>query len=265
MAQLSIIMGVYNGEVHLQESIESIQNQTFNDWEFIIYNDASTDSSREILEKAASQDSRIKLFSGEINKGLSAGLNYCISKSSTNLLVRQDADDISYPNRLEILFNEISQRPQTAVLSSSSKLITKNSIPWGANKLRQPQNKNWIKGSQIIHASSIMKKDLIIEAGLYDPKAVRVEDYDLWVRLIKSNYKIEVLDQELYGIRWDDNDYSRKKFFYRLYEVKVALKAYWIKECPWYYLPFIFKPIIVGFLPKKILFNLHKKRFRADQ
>ena len=99
--EISVIMSVYNGETYLAEAIESVVNQTFQNWELIIINDCSTDSTAEILADFSSRDERIKVHTNEINLKLPTSLNKAISLSNGKYIARMDADDICLPDRLE--------------------------------------------------------------------------------------------------------------------------------------------------------------------
>ena len=94
---LSVIMGVYNGQPFLSKAIESILNQTFTDFEFIICDDCSTDDSAKILREFAAKDSRIRLLQNKQNKGLAATLNNCLNIARGTFIARMDCDDISLP------------------------------------------------------------------------------------------------------------------------------------------------------------------------
>ena len=92
--EISIIMSVYNGETYLEEAIESVRNQTFLNWELIVINDCSQDSTGEILAALAAKDARIKVHPNEVNLKLPSSLNKGIGLSSGKYIARMDADDI---------------------------------------------------------------------------------------------------------------------------------------------------------------------------
>jgi glycosyltransferase involved in cell wall biosynthesis len=92
---ISVIMSVYNGETYLAEAIESVRKQTFQNWELIIINDCSTDSTGEILADFSLRDERIRVHTNEVNLKLPASLNKAISLSNGKYIARMDADDES--------------------------------------------------------------------------------------------------------------------------------------------------------------------------
>ncbi|ENJ6565101.1 TPA: glycosyltransferase family 2 protein [Proteus mirabilis] len=101
MPKITVLMSVYNDEKYLQESIDSILNQTFKEFEFLVINDGSTDNSLSILKENAKKDPRIKLIINEQNIGLIASLNKGLQLASCDLVARMDSDDIAVSTRLE--------------------------------------------------------------------------------------------------------------------------------------------------------------------
>ncbi len=105
LPMISVIMSVHNGEKYLVESIESILNQSYENFEFLIMDDASDDNSSDIIKDFARIDGRIITFKSNINIGLTKSLNILIKNSRSELLARMDGDDISIRNRLEIQYD----------------------------------------------------------------------------------------------------------------------------------------------------------------
>jgi glycosyltransferase involved in cell wall biosynthesis len=114
---VSVIMPVFNTKKRVGEAIESILNQTFSDFEFIIVDDCSTDGSYELLQKYAKKDKRIQLFRNEKNQGISFTRNKLIEYSSTDFICTQDSDDVSEPNRIEREYDFLAQSEEYAVVS----------------------------------------------------------------------------------------------------------------------------------------------------
>src|SRR5947207_1274318 len=111
-------MSVYNGENYLAEAIDSILNQTFKDFEFIVIDDGSSDTSLKIIKKYT--DPRIKLISRK-NKGLVASLNEGLAKAKGDYIARQDADDVSLPQRLKKEVEYLDAHPKVALVGSNYK------------------------------------------------------------------------------------------------------------------------------------------------
>src|SRR5659263_168424 len=109
--KVTVLMAVYNGERYLREAIESILGQSFADFEFFIVNDGCTDSSRDII--LSYRDPRIRLIDNQENIGLTKSLNIGLSLASGEYVARQDADDISYPTRIEKQIEYFETYPHT--------------------------------------------------------------------------------------------------------------------------------------------------------
>ena len=120
-------MSVYNGEDYLTEAIDSVINQSFTEWELIVINDCSTDSTSEILGKYAAQDERIKVYTNEVNLRLPSSLNKAMSYAKGKYIARMDADDICLPERLEKQYNYMEENSDIA-LSSCRFMTLKNGV-----------------------------------------------------------------------------------------------------------------------------------------
>ena len=127
MPEISAIMSVYNGEAYLKEAIDSVINQTFVDWELIIINDCSTDSTEDILSAFAEKDERIKVYTNEVNMKLPASLNRAISLCSGKYIARMDADDICLPDRFEKQYRFMEDNKDVS-LSSCRFMTMKNGV-----------------------------------------------------------------------------------------------------------------------------------------
>ncbi|HEC27098.1 MAG TPA: glycosyltransferase [Gammaproteobacteria bacterium] len=176
MPLVSIVMSVYNGESYLREAIESILNQTFTDFEFIIINDGSTDTSAEIVRSY--NDERIRLIQQE-NIGLAAALNRGIELSEGKYIARMDADDICYPNRLEVQFRYLERHQDIIALGSAADWIDesgqylctiKKPFLFDAIQKKLPD-------SPFIHPSVMFRRKVFYAAGRY-PERFRISAAD---------------------------------------------------------------------------------------
>jgi len=259
--QISVVMPVYNGEKFVSKAVESILNQTLKGFEFIIIDNKSTDNSVKIIKSF--NDSRIKLIQNKKNVGIASSLNKGIKYSKGQYIARMDADDISYPNRLEEQLSFLEKNPGVSVLGTYASLFNEKGRTWG--NLRTPvvpSLKDWLWGSMVIHASVMMKKQDVQHVGGYDPKTYRVEDYDLWLRMIIKGYVIHTLPKELYGIQWDLSNYDRKNLKSLVSETKYKLMRFRDLGVPLYKYPLAFRPILPIFIPKKLYFLFHSYLFK---
>jgi glycosyltransferase EpsE len=262
MPEVSIIMGVHNGERTVRSALESIRAQTFTDWECIICDDGSTDATWETLVDSTATDPRFTLLRNSTNQGLGATLNVCIAAATGEFLGRQDADDTSLDTRLEEQIVYVKQHPEVSVVGTYAALVGDDGKVWG--ELRHPATPgpgDWIKGQAVVHPSVLMRRQAVLEVGGYDAGAIRLEDYDLWLRMVARGLLIVTLPRTLYRLHWDKRDYSRRKFMYRLGECRLKLKGVRILHPPWVYYPYVVKPLVVGLMPRNLLYAYHVFRF----
>ena len=184
LPKVTVLMSVYNGERYLKEAIESILNQTFRDFEFIIINDGSTDGTPAILARYQQMDNRIMVYNQE-NHGLIASLNRGCQLAKGDYIARMDADDISLPERFAKQVEFLNAHSEVGVLGTWIQWIDENSMP--SRRLRPPTAPGTIGWFLIFenclaHPSVIMRRDLVEQLGFYHPEALHAEDYDLWVR-----------------------------------------------------------------------------------
>jgi glycosyltransferase EpsE len=260
---VSVIMGVHNGERTVRSALESIRAQTFTDWECIICDDGSTDKTWETLVDSTATDSRFKLLRNSSNQGLAYTLNRCIDAASGEYLARQDADDTSDAKRLDELTDYLHTNPDVAVVGTYAALVDDDGRIWG--ELRhplRPEKLDWLKGPCVVHPSVMMRSRAIIDVGKYNEGAIRLEDYDLWFRLVSRGYKIVTLPKRLYNLHWDRSDYSRRRFKYRLGEMRLVLRGLTLLKAPRACYGYILKPLLTGLVPKKILYLHHVHKFR---
>lgn len=203
---ISVIMSVYNGEAYLKEAIESVICQTFKNWELIVINDCSKDSTAEILEEFSAKDDRIKVYTNDINLKLPASLNKAISLSSGKYIARMDADDICLPERLEKQYNFMEEH-QDVALSSIRFMTVKNGVYASGGAGGRCDNTSLramlLVANPILHPGVIAKAEVLKEL-LYDTTLTCTEDLELWTRMAMNNHKIEILPECLLVYRLHD-------------------------------------------------------------
>lgn len=203
--RVSVLMSVYNGERFLKSSVESILGQRFADFEFIILDDGSTDSTWEILRKYSDRDPRIVLVRNEQNIGLTKSLNRGLKVARGEYLARQDADDISFSNRLELQVKFLEENPDIALVGTDIEIIDENGKH--LNERNYPSNHESItaelllKNHAIGHSTVMARLSALKELGGYDEKLPYAQDYDLWWRLSRKK-KVANLPEIL--LQWRD-------------------------------------------------------------
>ena len=198
---VSIVMSVFNGESYLKEAVESILQQTFDDFEFIVINDASTDSSGVILDRY--HDERIIIIGNETNRGLTSSLNKGIRKARGRYLARMDADDISSPSRLQKEIEFLDAHPGHAAVGSFARIIDEQSrlIRLCPHPVDDRAVRRYLRRDNCItHGSAMIRSDCLVEVGLYDETISRSQDYDLWLRL-SQRYRLANIPEYLYSFR----------------------------------------------------------------
>lgn len=203
MPKLSVIMSVYNESKDvLEQAIDSILKQTFTDFEFLIVND--NPDNRDIYEFLANKernDERIILIINENNMGLSASLNRGIKASSSNLIARMDADDISLPNRLEVEYNTLAQT-NADIVGSNAIVIDEddNEIKEFYEKPINNPKEKLLQYNVLIHPSTMFNKTLFEKVGGYR-EIKYAEDYDLWLRMLEYDPNVDIIEQPLLKYR----------------------------------------------------------------
>src|SRR5487761_1866149 len=120
---VSVVMSVYNSEAFLESSINSVLTQTLGDFEFIVINDGSSDTSKDIISNFAALDNRIKVVTHKRNRGLIAGLNHGVQLATGKYIARQDADDVSSPSRLKKQVEYLHAHPEVGLVGTNYKVI----------------------------------------------------------------------------------------------------------------------------------------------
>ncbi len=189
---ISVLMSVYNGDKYLKKAIESILKQTFSNFEFIIVNDGSADNSIEIIKSF--NDPRIKIINNKKNLGLIKSLNIGLKQAKGKYIARLDADDIALKNRLEKQFNYLEKNKDITLIGGGAEIINSEG-KYIREKLpitNFDQIRFWTLffGNPFLHSSIFFKKKDIDSINGYSHTYKHVEDYDLYLRLIKNGYKI---------------------------------------------------------------------------
>lgn len=269
MPKISVIMPVYNTEKYLKEAIESILNQDFQDFEFLILDDFSTDKSFQICQKYAKKDKRIKLFINEKNKWISYTRNKLINLCTTDLICTQDSDDISAFDRLSSLYNFLEKNQDFAAVSGNALIIDENSLKIWERKYSQNIEKIILKKSPFANWASIFKKSIFLEVWGYDKNLDYAEDYDLWLKIFSKWYKLWVLDKFLYSHRirnWQTKSEKIKETLKNtLFVQKRAIKNYKIKASFSDYLNYFLLKILSFFPSNFILFLFKKLEYKNDK
>ena len=205
--KVSISIPLYNSELYLKEAINSVLNQTYQNWELLLINDGGSDRSLSIANFYAIRDNRIRVFSDGKNKGLSTRLNESIKLSEGVYYIRMDADDIMFPNRIERQVDYLVNNPDVDVVGSSAIIIgEKNDILFGMKKsMSAPQNRRDVINGNIFIHPSVAGRTKWFREHQYDDSKRRSQDFFLWLSSVKDS-KFDIIDEPLLFYRVVDND-----------------------------------------------------------
>jgi glycosyltransferase involved in cell wall biosynthesis len=213
--RISVVMSVYNGQDYLREAVESILCQSYRDFEFIVVDDGSVDRTSEIL--AEYKDRRLRIVHQE-NRGLTPSLNRGIRLARGEYIARQDADDISMPERLEILVEILEGEPEVGLVGSHVIFIDRYGTEF--SRWRTPLEHEEIcreskKYNPLCQGGGIFRKSCLEEIGAYREKFRYAQDYDLLLRMAKR-FQVRNVDRFLYKWRKASHTISRKRLSQQL-------------------------------------------------
>ena len=255
MPRVSVIMSVYNGSKFLDQSIESILKQTFPDFEFLIVDDCSTDSSLKIIAKYAKQDSRIRIIKNETNIGLTKSLNRAILESKGEYIARIDADDFSYPERFKKQVKFLDSNLKCGLVGAWAEIIDDNDKVMRAIKyptLSVDLKRDLIKYNPFFHSSIMIRRSTLDQVGLYNEEFRYAQDYELYFR-IASKYGLENIPNVLIKYRESSSSITGKKNKKQIgFVIKAKLNA--IKQGwhpRWCYI-FLIRNYVSWLLPAKV-------------
>ena len=224
-------MPVFNAELYLDKSLNSVLKQTYKNFKLYVIDDCSNDSSWTIIKKFMKIDNRVIGIKLKNNKGMAYCLNKVNQISNADYVARIDSDDIMEVNRIEEQLNYLKEYPDTIVLSSTGKYINEQDEILGKipndyidhNKIIEKFKKS--KPVGLLHPSVIYNRKKIIEVGGYRGEYWPSDDIDLWARLLEKNYKIRVQNLSLIRYRVHFKSSVSSKF------IENRQKYRWVEEC----------------------------------
>ncbi len=234
---VSVVLPTYNNEGYVQDAIESVLYQTFQDFEFVIVDDGSEDRTVEIIE--GYKDPRIRLFRMDRNRGFSVAFNRGITESRGRYIAMLAADDIFLPDKLEKQVAILESRNDLAAVFSHVQVVNDDKSDFTDttsffHKIFDQPNRSrheWLKyfftyGNCLCHPSSLIRRSVYKEVGLHDPRLTALPDLDVWIKIC-SKYDIHVIPEKLVKFRirkgqanlTGDRPETRTRASFELYEV----------------------------------------------
>jgi len=210
---VSVVMASYNEEKFIEQAIESLLNQSYSSFEFIIVDDGSDDGTRNIIKSF--DDCRIRMIVNESNKGLPASLNRGIQAATGTYIARMDADDRSLPKRLEKQVNVLNNQPDTQVVGCWINVIDGTGSKIGTVEYEELDGDPKVvkdKGPGIAHPSAMFRKSIFDQVGGYREEFTYAQDLDLWVRIARMSDGgfIQIIPEILFERRVTPETFSNK-------------------------------------------------------
>lgn len=215
---VSIIMPVYNNAEYLKEAIESIINQTYQNWELIVIDDGSVDESCNIIMSYLKKEKRIKLISRE-NMGLVYSLNEGIEYARGEFIARMDGDDLCSPDKIEKQINYMWENPDVQIVGTNVKLFFEEGVSEKLKRESEVNQRHWnekidsenrfmsnMEGFKVVHATWMIRKCVFEQIGKYENEIT--EDGEFLFRATINGINIDKIDEELYQYRIRNNSKS---------------------------------------------------------
>ena len=262
-SKVSIIMGIYNCENTLEESIDSIIKQTYKNWELILCDDCSTDNTYNVaLKYVELYPDKIKLIKNDRNLTLGPTLNKCLKLATGDYIARHDGDDLYLEDKLEKQVDFLESHEDIDLVGTGMRIFDENGVYGKRGSNKEPKAIDLMMGVTFSHATIMAKASVYRELNGYSESLNRrgVEDYDLWFRFFEKGFKGYNLDDVLYEVREDRNAYKRKNIRRRKNEIKTIINGRKLIGLSFKYNFFILKPIIAMLIPSKILMKYHRKQ-----
>lgn len=262
--KISVLIGIYNCQSTLQEALDSLYNQTYQDFKIILCDDGSTDDTFVIASRNRDEHpDQIILIKNEKNMGLNYTLNHCLEYADTEYVARMDGDDISLPTRFETELRFLEENPEYSVVSVPMIYFDEKGEFRRGSGHGEVKAISFIHGSPVCHAPCMARTAAFKSVGGYSvsEKLIRVEDYHLWFKLYAAGHKLYMLDECLYMMRDDRNAKSRRKWIGRRNTFLLMNWGFREIGLPWYYHIYSLRPIITYFLPEWLYQFLHRKKY----
>lgn len=204
---VSIVLPVYNGEKHIRDSIESIINQSYQNWELIIVNDCSIDCTMEIVSEYQKKDNRIKVISNTSNLKLPRTLNVGFTYARGDYWTWTSDDNIYKKNAIERMVEELEENPDFSMVYADYFCIDGQGDVIGEGKLGQPSG---LINGNVCGACFMYTAEIAKEIGEYDPLLFLAEDYDYWIRIYRQGL-IKHVRENLYYYRKHSESLTEQK------------------------------------------------------
>lgn len=210
---VSVIMPSFNSSKHIEETVNSVLDQSFSDWELIIVDDCSSDNTVDIVEALSEKDNRIRLFKQSSNMGAASARNVALEESTGRYIAYLDSDDLWRETKLEKQI-EFMQKRNSVFSCASYEVIDEDGAPLGKKVLMMPEadyegflTNNLLQTVGIMVDTSVVCKDLLLM-----PNLRRRQDAATWLQVLKNGYKCDGISDVLCEYRRVSGSLSSNKF-----------------------------------------------------
>lgn len=256
-------MGIYNCASTLQEALDSLYTQTFQDFEIVLCDDGSKDNTYEIALENQKQHPNIVLLRNECNMGLNKTLNNCLAVAKGAYIARMDGDDISLPTRFEKEVGFLDTHSEYAIVSTPMIYFDEQGEFRRGVGGYEPQSEDFINGRTFCHAPCMVRREayLAVDGYTVSKYLLRMEDQHLWLKMYQKGFRGYNIEEHLYMMRDDRNATARRGYVTRRNEALHRLRICQTFSLPWYrYLESVVVPTIKWLLPLSIYSYVHKNR-----
>lgn len=259
-------MGIYNCALTLQEALDSLYAQTYQDFEIILCDDGSKDNTHQIAYENQQKHNNIVLLKNSHNIGLNQTLNNCLAVAKGEYIARMDGDDLCAPTRFEKQVKFLDGHPEYAIVSNPMIYFDEEGeIGKGSAREGEQTKEVFNYGPPFCHAPCMVRREAYIAVGGYtvDKRLLRMEDYNLWMKMYLAGYKGYNMNECLYSMRDDRNAIKRRNFI----GVKNGIYAHWLAYrkldlslIKWFV--YSVGKLLKWMLPRGLYKYLHKKNIK---
>lgn len=261
--KVSVIMGIYNCEKTLNDAINSIINQSYQNWELIMCDDCSNDSTLKIANNYKNKYNNIHVVKNKENRGLAFSLNKCLEIASGDYIARMDADDICFKDRFKIQVDFLNKNEEYHLVGSSMILFDEKGEKGIRYSKEIPTKEYIIKNNPYAHPTIMMRKKIYEELGGYtvSDRTRKGQDLDLWFRFYSKGFKGYNIQQPLIKYHESINDYKKRNIKSAIGFMKTMYFGYRINNVPFRKYIYILKPLVSAIIPNNLMYIYHKNKY----
>ena len=250
----SVVMGVYNDETFIEQSMNSIISQLTDDMELVVVDDCSSDKTQCILQKYANADPRINLIINSENQGVGYCAYIGVKEAKGKYIIRMDSDDISFPDRFQKQIQFLEENSEIDIVGAFAIEIDENNNKgiMRTMPITHDEIVNSIWACPIIQPAVAFRREKIILAGNYNPKLRRRIDYELWFRCLASGLRFTNIPEPLVYYRFTPNSHRKQSLKLAFEQAKIGWEGCKMLDLPtWQYLA-VAVPIFRAIFPPSI-------------